>query len=89
MGGILLLAVAGIVANLKLSAAALNLLVWMFVVASYVFAVVLPLGAHYGHRGLAPAPPFLNQAVYAGNIAGAAGLLVAAVMLAWGAYAAL
>jgi len=46
MGGILLLALAGIVAQLQLSAWALGLMVWSFVASSYGFAVVLPLGAH-------------------------------------------
>ena len=89
MGGIFLLAVAGIVADLKLSASALNVLVWTLVAASYAFAVVLPTGARYQHRGLAPSPPFLNQALYGGNIAGAAGLLIGTASLVWGAYAAL
>ena len=52
MGGILLLALAGILGQLQLSAWALALLVWAFVASSYGFAIVLPLGAHYGHRGL-------------------------------------
>ena len=46
MGGILLLALAGIVAQLQLSAWALGLMVWSFVASGYGFAVVLPLGAH-------------------------------------------
>jgi hypothetical protein len=68
---------------------ALGLLVWAFVGSSYGFAVVLPLGAHYGHRGLTAAPPFLNRLVYVGNIIGATGLLVGTVVLLWGAYGAL
>jgi hypothetical protein len=89
MGGILLLAVAGIADRLRLDAFGQHLLVWSLVIASYGFAVVLPLAAHYGHRGLAPAKPALNQAIYVGNIIGAAGLTVGTVVLVWGAYAAL
>ena len=89
MGGILLLAVAGIADELRLSALAQHLLVWPLVVASYGFAVVLPLAAHYGHRGLTPANPFLNRVIYVGNTIGAAGLIVGTLVLLWGAYGAL
>lgn len=74
---------------LDLGASALAVLVWAFVASSYAFVVALPLGAHYGHRGLTSAPPFLNRVVYAGNIIGAAGALVGTLILVWGAYAAL
>ncbi|MGH9818069.1 MAG: hypothetical protein ACRD6I_18555, partial [Candidatus Acidiferrales bacterium] len=86
---ILLLVVASIIAQLQLSAWALALMVWAFIAASYGFAVVLPLGAHYGHRGLKSEPPFLNRVVYFGNTIGALGLLIGAILLVWGAYAAL
>jgi hypothetical protein len=89
MGGVLLLALAPVVPHLRLGAPALALLVWSFVVSAYAFAVVLPLGAHYGQRGLSSGPPILNQLVYAGNIVGAAGSLVGALLLVWGAWAAL
>ena len=89
MGGVLLLALAGAVSHLKLSPFALTLLVWAFVVSSYVFAVVLPLAAHYGHRGLTSAPPFLNRILYLGNMVGAGGLLLGAIVFLWGAYGAL
>lgn len=89
MGGVLLLALAGILSNLELSAFALALLVWAVVASSYAFAVVLPLGALYGQRGLTSAPPLLNRLLYFGNIVGAEGLLLGTVILLWGAYAAL
>lgn len=89
MGGILLLAIAGIAAQVRLSAFASSVLVWALVASSYGFAVVLPLAAHYGHRGLSFAPPLLNRAIYCGNLAGAGGLLVGTALLLWGAYRAL
>ena len=89
MGGVLLLALAGVVPQLQLSASALALMVWVFIVSSYGFAVALPLGAHYGHRGLTSEPPFLNRAVYVGNIIGVVGFLVGGAIFLWGAYAAL
>ena len=89
MGGILLLAVAGIADHLRLGAFARHLLVWPLVVSSYGFAVVLPLAAHYGHRGLTPAGPFLNRAIYVGNMIGAARLIIGTIVLLWGAYGSL
>lgn len=89
LGGVLLLALAGVVSNLQLSPLGLSVLVWAFVVSSYVFAVVLPLAARYGHRGLTSAPPFLNRVIYIGNMAGAGGLLLGALVFLWGAYGAL
>jgi len=89
MGGILLLAVAAIAGELELGTFAQHMLVWPLVISSYGFAVVLPLAAHYGHRGLTLAGPFLNRAIYVGNMVGAAGLIVGTVVLLWGAYGAL
>lgn len=89
MGGVLLLALALVVPQLQLGASALALLVWAFVASGYAFAVALPLGAHYGHRGLTMAPPFLNRVVYFGNMIGVAGSLAGTLILVWGAYAAL
>ena len=89
LGGVLLLALAGVISHLELSAFGLALLVWAFVASSYVFAVVLPLAAHYGHRGLTSAPPFLNRILYLGNMVGAGGLLLGAIVFLWGAYGAL
>jgi hypothetical protein len=89
MGGVLLLALALVVPQLQLGASALALLVWAFVASGYAFAVALPLGAHYGHRGLTCAPPFLNRVVYFANMIGVVGSLVGTLTLLWGAYAAL
>jgi len=89
IGGVMLLALAGIVSQLQLNAFALALLVWAFVASSYGFAVVLPLAALYGHRGLTSAPPFMNRLIYLGNMLGAGGMLVGTVVLLWGAYGAL
>jgi len=89
MGGILLLALAGVVSHLQLSAFALAFLVWAFIASSYGFAVVLPLAAHYGYRGLSSSPPLLNRVLYVGNMAGAGGLIVGTIILVWGAYGAL
>ena len=89
MGGVLLLALGGVIAHLHLNTFALALLVWAFVSSSYVFAVVLPLAAYCGHRGLSSTPPLMNRVLYFGNIVGAAGMLVGTIVLLWGSYAAL
>jgi hypothetical protein len=89
MGGVQLLALALVVPQLQLSPSALALLVWAFVASGYAFAVALPLGAHYGHRGLTSASPFVNRVVYCGNMIGVVGALVGTLILVWGAYAAL
>ncbi len=89
MGGVLLLALGGVILHLHLNTSALALLVWAFVASSYVFAVVLPLGAYCGHRGLSSTPPLMNRVLYFGNFVGAAGMLVGTIVLLWGSYAAL
>lgn len=89
IGAILLFALAAVVPQLQLHAFALALMVWAFVVSGYAFTVALPLGAYYGHRGLTSKPPLLNRVVYTGNVIGALSSLVGAVLLVWGAYAAL
>ena len=88
MGGVLLLALGGVVSHLHLNAFALALLAWAFIASSYVFAIVLPLAAYCGHRGLSSAPPPMNRVLYFGNIVGAAGMLVGTIVLLWGSYAA-
>ena len=74
---------------LALSPPALALLVLAFIASSYAFAIVLPLGAHYGYRGLTSEPRLLNRIVHFGNLLGVVGFLVGTVILLWGAYAAL
>jgi hypothetical protein len=70
------------------TALALTLLVWAFVASRYGYAVALPLGAHYGYRGVTAKPPFLNRAVYLGNMIGVVRSLIGSVILLWGVYAA-
>ena len=88
-GGVMLLAIAGAVTYLQLSGWALSLLVVSFIGSGYAFAVALPLGAHYGCRGLTAEPPLLNRIVYTGNILGVVGFFIGALVLVWGACAGL
>lgn len=89
IGAILLFALAAVVPHLQLSAIVVTLMVWAFVASGYAFTVALPLGAYCGHRGLTSKPPLLNRVVYIGNVVGAVGSLVGAILLVWSAYAAL
>lgn len=89
LGGVLLLALGGVVTYLSLSPPALAMLVWAFIASSYAFSIVLPLGAHYGYRGLISEPPLFNRVVHFGNLLGVVGFLVGTLLLLWGAYAAL
>lgn len=88
-GGALLLVLAGVVGHLKLTGWALSLMAAAFIASSYAFALALPLGAHYGVRGLTAEPPGLNKVVYLGNILGVAGFFAGGLVLLWGAYAAI
>ena len=89
IGAILLFAISAVAQHLQMSGFLLTLMVWAFIVSGYAFTVALPLGAHYGHRGLTSGPPFLNRVVYLGNIVGAIGSLLGALLLVWGAFSAL
>ena len=88
-GGILLLVLGLLVPHLQLGTSALTLMVWAFVASAYGFVLALPLGAHYGHRGLTYKPPLVNRIVFFTNMVGVLGSVVGSVVLLWGAYAAL
>ena len=89
MGAVLLVAVAGVVSLVELSPMWTWVLVWSFVASGYGFAIALPLGAHFGHRGLTTAPPPLNRVIYLGNMVGVLGSLLGTVLLVLGACSAL
>jgi len=88
-GGILLLALAGVVDRLSLSAGALIALIVSFAVGSYAFCISLPVGAHLGIRGLTNDRSALGKLVYATNILGVLGLLAGSILLLCGAVTAL
>lgn len=56
------------------------------IVSSYAFCFSLPLAARVGYRGLSSEGPWQAKAVYAGNMVGAWGSLLAAVLLVVAAY---
>ena len=80
-GGTLLIAVSAVALQLRLQTVTAAVMCWIFVAAGYVFAVVLPLSALSGQRGLDARPPALNRALYAGNVVGAIGTFIASLLL--------
>lgn len=86
MGGLLLIAVSSALPTLRLPEQALAVLVWSLVAAGYAFTVALPYGAAVAMRGLEPAGPVSNWIVFTGNAVGALGSVVAALLLACGAF---
>ena len=64
LNGLLLLAVAGVGDRLTLGAGAQRWLAWSLVVTAYGNVVAATLAAATGNRGLTPAGPLANLAVY-------------------------
>ena len=64
LNGMLVIAVAAAAARFKLSARKQSLLAWSLILMAYGNFVASVLGASFGVRGLAPAPPAMNLIVY-------------------------
>ena len=86
MGGLMMLVIAVAIPNLSLTSTLISIMVWSLVISGYGFTVALPLGAWKGHRGLKPNPSGINRIVYGGNIIGAGGSLVGALLLLYGSW---
>jgi hypothetical protein len=59
---------------------------WCFIASGWGFTLVLPYGAFVGQRGLSNAGPASNRVVFLGNMVGAVGSLIGAllfVVAAW------
>ena len=89
VGGIWLLAVAGVSHLLVLNARTVSVLAWSLVASAYGFTVALVLAAVSGVRGLEPTGPFANFVVFLANAVGAFGALVGVVLMVVGTRAAL
>ena len=59
---------------------------YSFSVSGYAFCVSLPLGAMVGHRGLQSGGPPSAKTVYAGNLIGAWGSMIGALLLLYAAF---
>ena len=84
VGGIWLIAVAGVCHLLILNARMVSVFLWSFVVSAYGFTVALVLAAVAGVRGLEPTGPFANFVVFVANTIGALGALVGVTLMVAG-----
>jgi hypothetical protein len=88
MGAILMLVTAALLPALAVSASIKWAITIALVISAYGFCIALPLAAITGQRGLA-AGKGLGQVVYLGNVIGAMGSLVAAVIFLFAAFVSL
>ncbi len=88
LGGTLLFAVGAILPIVALAPIWATILAWAFILSAYGFVVALPYGAYIGERGLQPTSGS-GSIVYWGNMVGALGSLIGAIILVFGALLAL
>lgn len=62
---------------------------YAFSISGYAFCVSLPLAAMVGHRGLHSEGPPAAKVVYAGNLIGAWGSMIGALLLLYAAFVSL
>ncbi len=86
-GGVVLIAIAGALRNVRLGASAGAWLVRSLIGSVYAGVFALGLGPILGVRGLEPVPPLGNILVFAANAVLALGSLIATVLLVGGAWA--
>ena len=84
LGGIMLFSLASIIPRLALSDFWLVFFSWSFIISTYGFIVALPYGAIIGERGLTTTAGKGNI-VRLGNLVGAGGSVVGALILLAGA----
>lgn len=84
LGGIMLFSIAAITKDLVLSSFWLSLLTWSLIISIYGFLVALPYGATIGERGLT-ATTGKRNIVRFGNLIGAAGSTIGAIIIVAGA----
>src|SRR5213593_641838 len=87
LGGLVLIAVAGVADRLDLVPARRALLVWSLVLSAYADAVGIVAAAIFDVRGLTPGGSLANTLVYVLLAVGAAGALLGVGLLALGARA--
>ena len=81
VGATMMVAISSVLSHLNAGPIARWLIAISFVVSGYSFAVVLPIAAWAGQRGLTASGPRWNRVVFAGNSLGALASLVSAVTL--------
>jgi len=87
LGGLVLLAVAGVAGRLDLVPARRTLLVWSLVLSAYADAAGIVMAAIFNVRGLIPGGSLANTLVYVLLAVGAAGALLGMGLLALGSRA--
>jgi len=85
LNGLVLLAVAGVGERLTLGVGAQRWLAWSLVVTAYGNVVAATLGAATGNRGLTPAGPLANLAVYVLFMVAVGAVALGLVLVAVGA----
>jgi hypothetical protein len=81
VGGIWLIATAGVLDLVRLGPTAISTLVALLIASGYGFSVALVVAAMSGERGLAPAPPLFNGIAFAANTVGAGAALASLVLM--------
>jgi len=89
LGGILLIAVAGVFHLLILNSKMASACAWSLAISVYATTVGVVIAAVSGARGLEPIGPFINFFVFFANVAGALGALIGVTLMAVGTIAAL
>jgi len=86
IGATLMLAIAAVLTPLVVANSVKWAIALPLIVSSYGFCFSLPLAARVGHRGLTSQGPLAAKLVYFGNMLGAAGSMLAAIVLLYAAY---
>ena len=85
MGAALMIAVAAVQGSFKTSSMVAWAMTYAFSISAYAFCVSLPMGAIVGHRGLQSGGPVAAKVVYAGNLIGAWGSMIGALLFLYAA----
>ena len=89
IGAVLMFAAAAVLPSFAVAAQVKWVIALALIVSSYGFCVSTPLAAITGQRGLSSGGTGLGRLVYAGNMVGAWGSVIAAVVFLYAAFVSL
>lgn len=89
IGAVLMFAVAAVLPSFAVAIQVKWVIALALIVSSYGFCVATPLAAITGQRGLSSGGTGLGRLVYAGNMVGAWGSVIAAVVFLYAAFVSL
>ena len=89
IGAVLMFAVAAVLPSFAVAIQVKWMIALALIVSSYGFCVSTPLAAITGQRGLSSGGTGLGRLVYAGNMVGAWGSVIAAVVFLYAAFVSL